>query len=99
MTPEELLLWHVLRDRRCHGLKFKRQVNIGPFIADFLCAERSAIIEVDGGVHRTRDQREHDAGRDVYLMERGYRILRIWNDDIARDVSAVLDRIARFVLH
>jgi len=98
MTPEEQLLWHVLRNRRCRGLKFRRQVTIGPFIADFLCTEHNAIIEVDGGIHRTQDRHEHDVGRDVYLAERGYRTLRIWNDDIIRDLPAVLDRIVRFVL-
>ncbi len=97
MTPEETILWELLRNRRSRGVKFRRQVNIGPYIADFLCKEKRVIIEVDGGIHETRDQREHDEARDMYLHELGYSVLRIKNEDIYNDIQQTLQRIHRFL--
>jgi|SRR3989339_4593 len=93
MTPEEVILWNVLRDRRSRGVKFRRQVNIGPYIADFLCKECHLIVEVDGGIHKTRTQREHDAVRDRYLRGCGFTVFRVKNEEVRSDLPAVLDRI------
>ncbi|MFA6039254.1 MAG: DUF559 domain-containing protein [Candidatus Peribacteraceae bacterium] len=93
MTEEESILWNVLRGRRSRGEKFCRQVNIGPYIADFLCRAHRLIVEVDGGIHESREQREHDAGRDAYLRERGFTVVRVKNADVRCGLPAVLDRI------
>ena len=37
--PAEQILWSCLRGRRLSGAKFRRQHNIGRFIADFYCHE------------------------------------------------------------
>ena len=47
-TEAEKLLWQHLPSRRLDGHKFRRQVWIGPFIADFLCKEAGMVIELDG---------------------------------------------------
>src|SRR4051794_26651842 len=78
-TDAERKLWFALRDRRLSGFKFVRQEAIGPFIADFVCRERNLIIEVDGGQH---SENAKDKGRDGYLREKGYRVLRFWNNDV-----------------
>jgi len=39
----------VLHDRKLGGLKFRRQVPLGPYIADFACFSPRMIIECDGG--------------------------------------------------
>ena len=93
MTPEEVILWKVLRDRRSRGAKFRRQVNIGPYIADFLCKECHLIVEVDGSIHLSRERQERDAVRDTYLQERGFTVLRVKNEEVRLDLPAVLDRI------
>ena len=51
MADAERLLWFELRGRRLRGHKFKRQWTIGPFIVDFCCADRTLVIELDGGQH------------------------------------------------
>jgi very-short-patch-repair endonuclease len=57
------------------GLPFRRQVVMGRYIADFVCAEARLVIEVDGEVHT---RRQHlDARRDGFLQRAGYRVLRI----------------------
>src|SRR5690606_28949587 len=50
-TPAERRLWYHLRDRRLDGRKFRRQVRIGRYIADFACADARLVVEVDGGQH------------------------------------------------
>ena len=37
MTEAEQRLWQMLRSRQTEGYRFRRQVPIGGFIADFVC--------------------------------------------------------------
>ena len=90
-TAAEKLLWQHLRGRRLEGCKFRRQVWIGPYIADFLCNEAALLIELDGSQHA--DRADYDAARSVYLEERGFRVLRFWNNDVLGDIDAVLTAI------
>lgn len=87
-TDVERTMWFALRDRRLDGAKFRRQASIGPFVVDFLCVETSLIVELDGG--------QHDVGRDaprtLFLTERGYRVIRFWNNDVVENLEGVLDR-------
>jgi len=95
MTPEEIILWEALRNRRCHNMKFRRQVNIGPYIADFLCMQHRLIIEVDGSVHNLKEHREYDRSRDKYFHELNFRVLRIKNNEIYVSLPSVLNRIQK----
>lgn len=90
-TPSEELLWGYLRDRQL-GQKFRRQQNIGRFVADFICKEKRLIIELDGGVHLA--QKERDAERDFYLKEYGYEVVRFRNEEVTEDIDALLDKIS-----
>ena len=98
MTESEKILWQNLRNRKLEGYKFLRQhpitydYNANPvkyFVADFYCAERKLIIELDGKIHLS--QQEKDYIRDVILLQRGYKTLRIKNEEMC-DVESVLDR-------
>ena len=93
-TPAEKLLWQMLRGRRLHGLKVRRQVPLGPWIADFYCADLKLVIEADGGQHagKTRDIR-----RDAWMHAQGITVLRLWNRDILADPSACAAEILRTV--
>jgi very-short-patch-repair endonuclease len=88
-TEAEARFWHYARDRGIGGMKFRRQVAVGPYIADFLCTEHSLIVEIDGGQHGEA----RDGQRDAYLTSAGYRVLRFWNHDVLQDMSAVADSI------
>jgi very-short-patch-repair endonuclease len=92
-TPEERLLWQQLRARRFEGLHFRRQQVIDGFVADFYCHAARLIVEVDGPIHD--DQREHDAYRDRALADNGLCVVRVSNDDVRRNMPAVLERIRR----
>jgi very-short-patch-repair endonuclease len=92
MTDAERLLWSRLRRRQVHGLRFRRQHPIGPFIADFACPQAGLVIELDGGQHALA--KDKDAARTRWLEQSGYRVLRFWNNDVLTQIDAVLHVIA-----
>jgi very-short-patch-repair endonuclease len=61
----EALIWAAVRNRRCEGAKFQRQVVLGDTIADFVCFERRLVVEIDGPSHDSEEQKiakvAHDA--------------------------------------
>jgi very-short-patch-repair endonuclease len=96
MTDAEQRLWYHLRGRRLDGFKFRRQVVIEPYIADFACLEAKLIVEADGGQHGS--QMTADEVRTQYLESLGYRVLRFWNHDILTDTERVLGEIHRSLI-
>jgi very-short-patch-repair endonuclease len=91
-TDAERKLWRRLRDRRLTEFKFRRQHPIGPFIADFCCIEARLIVELDGSQHALH--RNSDATRTVFLEAEGFRVLRLWDNEILTNIDGVLQRIA-----
>ena len=89
-TEAEKRLWYALRDRRLCGLKFRRQVPLGPYIADFYCPAARLIVEADGGHHNMAS----DAFRDGWMAAQGIITLRFWNSDILQNLQGVLATIA-----
>jgi len=89
MTVSELTLWRHLRKPGIEGLRFRRQVPIGPYIVDFFCPQHRLIVEVDGDSHGYHASMARDAVRDEWLAEHGYRVVRIWNGDVADDIDGV----------
>jgi len=89
MTDAERKLWLTLRDRRLDGFKFRRQSTVGLYVVDFLCVEARLIVEVDGGQH----SETVDAVRTRYLEERGYSVLRFWNNEVLENLEGVLQTI------
>jgi very-short-patch-repair endonuclease len=90
-TEAEARLWYHLRNRALQGSKFRRQVAVDPFIADFLCAELMLIVELDGGQHS--EKVAADARRSAYLEGLGYHVLRFWNNDVLTNTEGVLESI------
>ena len=98
MTEAERKLWAALRRRQILGRRFRRQQPIGPFVADFFCAEAKLIIEVDGSQHGEELHALDDKRRSVWLEDKGYRILRFWNGDVLARRAEVIDAIERVLL-
>jgi adenine-specific DNA-methyltransferase len=92
-TDAERRLWHYLRMRQLAGHRFRRQVPIGPYIADFACIEARLIVEVDGGQHL--DQLDRDGRRQHFLAARGFRVIRFWDNAVLKETSAVVQSILR----
>jgi very-short-patch-repair endonuclease len=88
-------LWYVLRNRGL-GHKFIRQMQVGPYIADFACREIGLVIELDGGQHATSTT---DADRTAYLNCQGYSVLRFWNNEVLENRDGVLAAILSVIEH
>jgi very-short-patch-repair endonuclease len=87
----EKMFWSLRRNRRLDGIKFKRQVLIGPYIVDFNCADAGVVVELDGPAHDARAG--YDAARDAWLRGQGYEVLRFTNEAFAADIDLVLHTI------
>ena len=92
MTDAERHVWQVLRLRQMDGCKFRRQVPIGRYIADFTCHEARLIIEIDGGQHDPSESDEIE--RTQVLEHQGYRVLRFWNNEVLTNLEGVYEAIA-----
>lgn len=91
-TKGESLLWGWLRSRGL-GVKFRRQVPVGPYIVDFLSLEVKLIVEVDGSHHGKGQTRERDQQRDQFLQSEGYEVVRFWDRDILSSMEECLQHL------
>lgn len=92
-TDAQMQLWQFLRRRQLAGFRFRRQVPLAGFIADFVCLEKNLIVELDGGQHLARAR--YDTQRTEALEALGYRVLRYWNDAVLKQMPEVLEDILR----
>ena len=92
MTEAERRVWQILRSLQMKGYKFRRQVPIGRYIADFVCHEARLVVEIDGGQHDHSSPQE--AERSGFLQDEGYRILRFWNNEVLANLDGVPETIA-----
>jgi len=79
-TDAERMLWQRLRNRQLLGIKFRRQMPIKGYVADFAAMEIKLIIELDGSQHI--DNKEADEFGTGFLQREGYKVIRFWNDDV-----------------
>ncbi|AVT78901.1 endonuclease domain-containing protein [Rhodopseudomonas palustris] len=93
-TDAERLMWSALRDKQLDGASFKRQVPIGPYIADFACHAKKLVVEIDGGQHFSDDSEREDAARTAAIEARGFRVVRFSNAEVMGNREGVLQSIA-----
>ena len=93
MTEGERKLWSLLRRKQLAGFRFRRQAPIGPYIADFFCAQAKLIIELDGAPHTEEEQALRDIARTAWLETHGCRVMRIWNVDVFNRPTEVTEAI------
>jgi len=91
-TDSERRLWHWLRNRQIDGVKFRRQVPLGPYVVDFLAADRRLVIEIDGSQHTL--QQDYDRRRTAWLEEQGYIVIRFWSNEVLANTEGVIEAIA-----
>jgi type I site-specific restriction-modification system R (restriction) subunit/very-short-patch-repair endonuclease len=92
-TKAEEIFWELVRDRQFLDLKFRRQHQIGHYIADFYCDEKKLVIEFDGEVHNTDEQKKHDTTRDKFLTTSGFKVLRFKNEELFDSPETVFQKI------
>ena len=89
MSGTERRVWHRLRGRRLAGYKFRRQLPIGPYFADFACLSAKLVVEVDGDMHEP----DVDARKTAYVESQGFRVLRIPASLTDRHLEDVVETI------
>jgi very-short-patch-repair endonuclease len=96
MTDVERKLWSRLRSNQL-GVKFRRQVPFGTYIADFMSLKEKLIIELDGSQHYQADGIRKDKIRDEYFKQEGFNVLRFSNVEINENIDGVIDMIWEFI--
>jgi very-short-patch-repair endonuclease len=92
-TDAERALWTRLRRKQLDGARFRQQAPLGPYVVDFLCPEQRLIIEVDGGQHALATAADRE--RSAWLEDRGFRVMRFWNNDVLQNPNGVIETILR----
>ncbi len=90
-SPVEGIFWSQIRNRKVDGWKFRRQVPIGPYFADFVCPDLNLVVELDGGQHGKNLAQIYDAKRTRFIENRGYEVWRVSNLDVLTNLEGVLD--------
>ena len=93
MTRQEFELWRHLRELRRLGFHFRRQAPIKEFIVDFACYHPRVVVELDGSQPSQGRQSLKDKSRDTKLEADGFRIVRVWNNDVDTNLEGVFERI------
>jgi very-short-patch-repair endonuclease len=92
MTDVERKLWSRLRSNQL-GVKFRRQVPFGTYIADFMSLQEKLVVELDGSQHYQENGIQKDRIRDDYFKKEGFVVLRFSNTEIIENIDGVLDMI------
>lgn len=91
MSVVETILWNRLRCGRLNGLKFRRQQPLGPFVADFFCADAKLVIELDGASHFLSIV--EDERRTQWIERHGIEVIRFCNEEVLGRLDYVLEEI------
>jgi very-short-patch-repair endonuclease len=91
-TRAEAILWWCLRGRSL-GVRFRRQVPIGPYIADFACLSHRIVVEIDGLTHDEPEQVQYDRSRDQWMQSRGWTVIRTTDDEVWSNRETVIGEI------
>ncbi|PCJ23080.1 MAG: ATP-dependent DNA helicase RecG [Flavobacteriales bacterium] len=94
VTDAEKALWSRLRTKQL-GMKFRREHIIDQFIVDFLCIQKSLIVEVDGKYHLKQGQQEADEMRTQILEDLGFKVIRFTNEEVIGDIDSVVVKIEK----
>lgn len=90
-TDAERRVWRALRSS-LPQYKWRRQMPIGPYFADFACFAERLVVELDGGQHS--EAQEYDRARSQFMEANGFRVIRFWNNDVLGNLDGVIEAIA-----
>ena len=93
MTVAEKIIWERLSKNQL-GVRIRRQHPIWKYIADYYCHELKFVIEIDGGIHLSKENKEYDIGREITLNEFGIEIIRFTNEQVINETDRVIKVIA-----
>ena len=86
-----------MQNSKLDGVKFRRQQPISDYIVDFASTSSKLIIELDGGQHNEPKNISQDKNRDEYLVQQGFTVIRIWNNEVYNNIEGVVDYIRNII--
>ncbi len=95
LTKAEKIMWRELRRNNLKGHYFRRQHPLAWYIADFYCHDAKLVVELDGNVHDSEKQKDHDARRDEVMKDLDLIVLRFKNEEVFDDLDKVLEEIKK----
>ena len=93
-TQAENVLWNLLKAKQLLGYKFRRQHIMGNYIADLVCLDKRVVVEIDGLIHQLPENLESDELRTKWLNEKGFKVLRVTNEQVVNKTEETLDLIS-----
>jgi very-short-patch-repair endonuclease len=87
--PAERALWHLLRGRGFHGMKFRRMEPVAGHMAAFLCREARLILDLRPGPLATAD----DLARAAAFRAAGWRVLCLTEAEVLAGPETALGRL------
>ncbi len=93
LTETEKMIWQELRGNKILGLRFKSQHPMDTYIVDFYCHQIKLVIEIDGGVHKEKNQKEYDAERTFELENCGLEVIRFTNEQVQSELKEIIQKI------
>jgi len=94
MTEAEKVVWERLCKNQL-GVRIRIQHPINKYIADYYSHKLKLVIEIDGGIHLSKENKENDIGRDIILNEFGIQIIRFTNDQVINDIDQIIEEIKK----
>lgn len=95
-TQAEKILWKALRNNN-FGTKWRRQHPVDMFIIDFYAPNIKLAIELDGSIHKIKENKEYDEDRTLYLESKYIKVIRFWNSEVENNLAIVLDKIKKAI--
>lgn len=92
-TPAEKILWKYISKNKIKSLRFLRQYGVGSYVLDFYCPKIRLGVELDGSVHKEKENKLYDKDREKFLENLDIGIIRFWNSDVLNDTENVLDKL------
>ncbi|WP_157470937.1 endonuclease domain-containing protein [Gracilimonas tropica] len=93
MTEAEEMLWERVRNKKLCGVRVKRQYGFGPYVVDFFVPKANLVIEVDGKIHLSKEQKVRDKNKDTFLRKNSIEVIRIKNEEIFEDIDAAIAKL------
>ena len=96
-TRQEWIFWNlVLKQKKLHWYKFRRQKVIWSFILDFYCSKLLLWIEIDWWYHK--ETQIYDKVRDSEIHRKWIQIIRFTNEEINKNLNWVISCLKEKVI-
>lgn len=92
-TYLEEILWLHLRNKKCLGIKFRRQYSVDQYVIDFYAPEIKLAVELDGGIHDEPNKKVYDAERQQYIEKFGIAFCRLTNEEYEGNPEKAFEKI------